>query len=186
MKHLRRFNESVNSSIIDNVIEYLNNNLVISMTRNTVSTTESFSFICDDHIICIYMLYFDMVKYVPPNNVNDDEITSKVFISIDNVMEPTLTTEQNTNLIKSTIKCCYWNRNLLFNSIHKYFKKGKDLIDKSEFIDRLIEFDVIKGNYVDILSLSNFFEFYTGKRFFRYKSNMITLLKKFKLPIIEY
>lgn len=160
MKYLKRFNESnTEDNKIEDITTYLNDTLFIEdMVINNTNVVKKSEFKFKGQDVLIYYSHSSNLK------ISFDNINLEVYDSL------------YRNLHRAIINNVIRRLSLLI------FLEKKIGIMKEDVVDRIIEFELIKNNMVDLISLESLYDFYK-KEFDR---NDVTLyLFKHSIKYIE-
>lgn len=182
MKYLKRFNESLNeNSVVDDLIDYLSSNVLIYDLNNLKSTiyssdtlkeisvisgdTECISFSFENKEVKIYVPKYEYNSYLTINHNNIPTFNNLklpinsnfLYLKINNML---------IDLDYSKQKMIYFRIAQKEINIFKVFRKlREDGIHKSkmtirEIYQRMEEFEIGKGNRIDLISLNSLYDYY--------------------------
>lgn len=183
MKYLKRFNESIEEDLVDKLITYVSNNVLLyDMEYYIVSSSDSkseigirnmmtkISFTFNGSNINIFVdsntfsrIYYDYSQKVlffkdlrVPGILCDNQWIEMLYLRVDGELTPVDENKQ---------KFLYYQMYRLFKNMFNMVRlinasKGTNKFLTSECIQRMEEFEVNKGNRIDLISLNSLYDYY--------------------------
>lgn len=180
MKYLKRFNESLNENVVDDLIDYLSSNVIVYNLENNVlnssdskseigvrNTMTKVSLVFKEMNINIFVDAgsFSRLSYDFQNKPLLFKDMSVPSILCDNHWMDMLYMKINNELVSIDVN----KQKLIYYHIFRLFKNWFNLSrminwskghNKFNIGDKMDEFDVTKGNRIDLISLNSLYDYY--------------------------